>query len=272
MKTDLEQIVPYIQTTGFASFCLYCYYVAKTKGEWTRVKISDAMNDLLLSKPSVIRKIIKLRDLGLIKAKKEIENGKKRWFVKAILGQVTLPMYPIHTNTNLVNIKSSKKDSNKKSGLKGIFQKILSIALSHPRFSNPYYKDRRWKFRSNEKKHIQHLIDNVSNIEDYMKWWLKDKAGRIPGLNVGMICCQPMIEEYRLRHGIPITKNRPMNREKDETKISGLRLEVAHQLVHELNTNPKYEMSKTDKEFLEDCIKEGVVRRKGDHYRIISKE
>lgn len=271
MKIDLEDFIPYIQTTGFASFCLFCYFVAKSKGEWTRVKISDIMNDLLLSKPSVIRKIIKLRDLKLIKAKKEIEEGKKRWFVKASTGQVTLPMYPIHNQSNLVNIKSTR--SNKGSNnLKDVFKKIIGLALSHPRFSNPYYKDRRWKFRENEKKHIQHLLDNVNNVEEYMTWWLKEKAGRIPGLNVGMICCHPMIEEFRIKNRIPVTRDRAMNKEKDEKKISGLKLEVAHQLVHELNTNQKYEMSKTDKEFLEDCIKERIIRKKGDGYRVIIKE
>jgi len=253
MNLDDFIIENYIKRIGHSSFSVFCYISLMSKGELKRIRLTEIMSALNLSKPSVTKCLKKLISYKMIKTEKKLINGRKNLFMKSLkVGKKILPAY-------IINISINSNKYNKT--YKEIYYKIIKKVLKHARYSNDYYLKRKWKYGEREEAHIERLITSVDSVSDYVDWWLKNKSSKVPGLNIGLITCVPMLEEYKLKSG------KKLYHEKDKRKaIDDLRKRMITSLVKD--NSPLEKMNEHDREFLQEALDDKLVSYEKNKYII----
>lgn len=280
-----------ISIIGPTAFSMLCYFKLKCKSKEERFLLKNIMFELNLSKPIVIEYLKQLRNIKFISTRIELAKGKKSLYIKVLqLGKGILPNckktlenqdsscirfqttrkqsgkipLPVSSSSKLLtytNVIKTTVDNNK---YKKAFKKLIEMALQHGRFNNSYYKNKHFKYGTREVNHLKYLLENVSSIEEYMEWWLKKKASKIPGLNIGIICCCPMVEEYKIDIGRNV-----LNREKGskKNKVNNFKRMM---VVNLLNKQAKGHVFTTeDIEFLQSMLEEGIIKKIGKNYEKI---
>ena len=80
-----------------------------------------------------------------------------------------------------------------------IFQYIYNICLSHPRFMNiPSQRNLKNKtFYKKNLEFVQNIIKNISDIDSFLDWWLKNKVSKCDrGFNINFMAHENFIDEF----------------------------------------------------------------------------
>jgi len=253
-------ITKYIKLIGATGFMIYSYLKML---DTERVRIFSIRQALGLSKSAVIQYLKKLKKYKLIAIKIKIEKGKKTLYIRILkIGRFILPLSSSNTIYNTYKTKPLR------SKYRSIHNEIVELALSHRRFNNKYYRSRAYRFTLKEEKHVKRLTENVPSIKNYMKWWMKNKSFKMPGLNIGLICCVPMIEEYRLAMGWHVSKETKKEAAAKEKKIDKLKMEMLQALytdvINAKKAGKKFKLTKLDKGLIKEGIDEGLLIKKDD--------
>jgi len=250
-----------IKVIGTTAFSIFCYIKSKSKGKFKMFRLRNFTETLNVSKPVVIEYLKKLKKSQFIDIKIVIENGKKSLYVKNNkIGKETLPSY----NNIYIKLYINNKDTNnlyKYSKYKDIYYNIIKRALDYQRYNNKYYRSRKFKFGKREIMHVKTLLKNVDSIEDYLDWWLKNKSNKISGLNIGIIACIPIIEEYKIKNKRNISKSKDSSKSKE--RLLKMKKEMLIELFRNIEDAKKnkreYKFSDSDKEFIDKSIDEGLI-------------
>ena len=108
----------------------------------------------------------------------------------------------------------------------------------------------KWKFGPKEEGHIKNLLSEGVDIDLYTDWFLKEKASKTSGLNIGLIANIPMIEEFKLFKGESIKKTKGKKRKSIEEQM-------IETLINEKNEGRG--LSSDDNKFFEKFIKSGLI-------------
>lgn len=263
MELDIS-CLDIIKKLGGSAFCIYVYVGLKQKKDWCNFyKIEELKSKLNLSRNTVIDSIKLLRKHKYLLAKKVIEDGKKRLFLKIISPDgAKIDQKNAYPNilSKLIYNKSNKTKKDNKN--RKIYKDVMLKLLSHPRYDNQYYKNRKWKFGEREEKHITNLVSQIgeNDIGNYIEWWLRNKASRISGLSIGIVVCQPMLEEYKIKYKkqTPIVEKRKSSvGEKEKQKIHEMNINLSKEVIREYKAGK--ELNKTDKEFIDEMVKAGII-------------
>ena len=106
------------------------------------------------------------------------------------------------------------------------------------------------------------MISLVPDVDGYVEWWLDNKASKVSGLNIGLIACVPMIEEYKLSKGEKLWKKEP--KEVKTSKENKLSNEILEFLIKEKNEGKI--LSEDDDIFFQQCLKNDMVIRENKKF------
>lgn len=275
MKNDKiilsKNILKYIKVLKPTGYLIYIY-LSQIDSE-KKYKLSKIMNDLNLSKSNVINNLKILQKINFIKINIKLEHGRKRLFIKSNLTGLNFkPLPSIEDIYILSNNKISNRDNILfNNNYKKLFLKIMKNILSFKRYDNKYYKSREktiLKFGKKEEEHIKNLLEYIGaeKIKKYVNWWLNEKSRKISGLSIGRVVCIPMLEEFRIKNKLNPDKNK-INEKKKNNKFDKLKKKMLLDLYDDMK-NKNYKLTKTDKEFINEALKENLLIFKNNKYII----
>jgi hypothetical protein len=272
-----------IALIGPTAFSIFCYIRKECKGRETKILIKKMAKRLHFSKKTVILKIKELKNLHLVSIKKVLEDNRKCLYFKDkkitekfLGGELFTPLKQknpqywlensikltgaeilalsttIYTTNNILytNNKYIKYTSSRNKRKINFY--IMKKLLEHKRFNNEFYLKRNYKFETKEKEVIRGFIKNfptLEKIDHYLEWFLKNKAGKISGLNLGLVLLHTMQEEYFLKNKktdfVKKTKkdqsNKNFEKKASQSKIKILKLILKKQYEKEFTGFDKLE-------------------------------
>lgn len=258
INIERDFILNAIKNIGPSASCAYLYIHLKSQGKFEKFRLIEFIENLGFSKPIVIESIRILKKSNLIKLNVKMEEGRKSFYIKSLkTGKLFLPVST--SISSIYNINTSKIQDNIE--YHDIFKKSLSKLLSFRRFDNDYYRSRKIKLDDKAKNHIKNFCQMIGkdDLENYLNWWLEKKAYKSAGLNIGLVFCIPMLEEYLIKKG---RFGNVIKKQIQQDRNVEMKKQMLRHLITKIENNEQ--LGKRDNIFIEDCIKQGLVKKEKD--------